>query len=254
MKTLTNKIGTLMTAGFILGAGAMAHASFIDVRFGSNFDGFGGFSPGGNGDWTELAGGINFLRASGSNSNGALLTQLSGDDALSQEAGSRYVFTSMVQYNNVGSGGSANVSMSLFSGQTNAAFGITLKMFGADNTFQIDTGLNQFNAVGDAIKTWEGEAFGSGALFTLEGMLDFTEDNVDVLFRLTDENGYSDTVSRTLAKGDWSGGNYHGIGTRNAGGNANFDVITFTAAIPEPSTLALLGIALGYVFYRRRRR
>ena len=226
------KIGTLLTVGLIAGAGAMAHAGTLDVNFGSDNDGFGGFTAGGHGTWSEQAKAINFDReADNSDRNGRLMTNaFTGGRALSKAAGSSYTFTSVIQYtSSSGSGRSRNVSMVLF-GADSGSFGITLKMLEARNTFQIDLGLNEWSSQNTpgARKTWEGAKFASGAVFTLVGTVTFTEDDAMISFTLTDNTArpFSDTVTRTIPKSSLSG-DFHGVATRNRG--LNFDVISFTA-------------------------
>ncbi|MCC5844312.1 MAG: polysaccharide lyase family 7 protein [Verrucomicrobia bacterium] len=190
------------------------------ARFGSDFDGFAGFSTGGNGTFTEQTDSINFNRNFADNSNAFLYTT---NSSVNTNAGSSYAFTSVVKYNSSTDIGSPrNVSMVLFSGQTNGAFGITLKMHEHANTFQIDTGLNQFDG---PTTSWGGKPFASGATYTLEGTVYFTADHAHVTFKLTDDAGFSDTTTRIFSKSDLNIGNRHGIGTRNRG--LNFDAKYF---------------------------
>lgn len=231
MQTLLKKIGMLVSAGVLLGAGVAAHASSLDVNFGSNHDGFGGFSPLGRGSLTEGPDSILVRIPSGSsNRNTTMMTAaLTGENALSRAEGSIHTFVSVIKFNSTtGSGASRNVSMVLF-GNKNGTHGISLKLHEADDLFQIDLGLNNFSsksASGES-KKWAGASFTSGAVFILEGTVRFMKDTVFVTFTLTDDASpaFSDTVARTIPISSLAG-DYHGFGTRNRG--LSFDALSFT--------------------------
>ncbi|MCC5845681.1 MAG: hypothetical protein JJU05_15635 [Verrucomicrobia bacterium] len=231
MQTILKKIGILLSAGCILGAGGTAHASSIEVNFGSNRDGFGGFTPLGWGSFTEETDSILYQGpGSNRNRNSTLMTgALTGENALSRAEGSSHTFVSVIQFNSTtGSGASRNVSMVLFGDQVGTN-GISLKLHEARNSFQIDLGLNNFSSESTpgATKTWGGAPFASGAVFTLEGTVRFTADDVFVTFTLTDhaEAPFSDTVARTIPISSLSG-DFHGFGSRNRG--LNFEAQRFT--------------------------
>jgi len=263
MKTRTNKLATLLTAGII--AGANAHAALLEVDFGNGDgkDGQGGFALLGRGAITQQEDWINYtLGDQGGNNRLSTYTTtaLSGANALSRDAGSSYTFTSEIRINSmITTQNTRNLSMMLFA-ENVGNDGIALKLYtgGDGNTFQIDLGTRDFSSDADAgeRKVWGGAAFvGSGAVFTLEGTVNFTADDAIVTFRLTDDAAtpFTDTVSRTIAKSTLAtvGGDKHGISLFHRG--TDYDAFSF-AVIPEPSTLVLLGISPGSVPLFRRRR
>ena len=264
MKTRTNKLATLLTAGII--AGANAHAAFLEVDFGNGDgkDGQGGFALLGRGAITQQEDWINYTLGDQGSRNRLstyTTTALSGANALSRDAGSSYTFTSEIRINSmITTQNTRNLSLVMFGDNTAANDGIALKLYtgGDGNTFQIDLGTRDFSSDADAgeRKVWGGAAFvGSGAVFTLEGTVNFTADDAIVTFRLTDDAAtpFTDTVSRTIAKSTLAdvGGDKHGISLFHRG--TDYDAFSF-AVIPEPGTLALVGIALGSLLLFRRRR
>ncbi len=231
-----------MTAGLIAGAGVTAHADLLEVNFGNGAgkDGQGGFALLGRGTITPQVDRINYSLDDQGRTNRVstyTTTALSGDNALSRDAGSSYTFTSEIRINSmVTTQKTRNVSLVLFGDNTAANDGIALKLFtgGDGNTFQIDLGTRDFSADTDSgeKKVWSGSAFvGSEAVFTLEGTVNFTADDAIVTFSLTDQNGFTDAVSRTIAKSTLAsvGGDRHGISLFHRG--SNYDVFRF-AVIP----------------------
>jgi len=258
MNTTTKTFAALLTAGLLMGAGSPALAlpiEFLDVTFGSDANGvdngFAGFTEGGNGTWSEGTESINFKRSATNNGSAYVMTNaLTGVNALSTDAGNSYTFTSVIQYNSIEERlDRARVGMVVF-GDSNGDNGIFLQLY---NTSLWGIGTN----IGDQPSNpWGGATFGTGAIYTLETTVTFTENDADVSIKLTDNQvvPVTDTLTGTVAKTSLVG-DYHGLATRNQG--LDFDIQSFNitqTAIPEPSTLALLGVALGWIFCMRRRR
>ncbi len=72
----------------MLGAAGSVHAAILDVNFGSDYDGLGGFTAVEQaGTWTETANAQNFYISGPNWSNAGLFTALSGENALSTTEG-----------------------------------------------------------------------------------------------------------------------------------------------------------------------
>jgi hypothetical protein len=265
MNITTKKLGTLVAAGFLMGAGSIAHAAIIDVTFGSDAngvgEGFAGFTASvENGAWTEQADSVRYAVSGSSNTNGSLMRELSGVNALSTSAGSSYTFTTVIDSTSGGDGNRPNrIALSMFANTGTAGdlndTGIVVKLLTQDSasTFQINRGLSNFNQQKEV--SWGGAALGEST-FTLESTVSFTATDANISFTLTDADNFSDTMDHTIALTNLALGDFHGAAARsrtNGGTPFTMDVQSFTA-IPEPSTLALLGIALGSAFFFRRRR
>ena len=274
MNITTKKLGTLVAAGFLMGAGSLALAfpiEILDVNFGSpDNDGLGGFTTSlqdsVDGSWTVQSDSIRYSILGGSSNllNASLVRELDGVDALSTAAGSSYTFTTVIDSTSGGNSNRPNrIALSMFADTDVAAdlnnTGIVVKLLtDGTSTFQINRGLNNFNQQKQV--SWGGAALGEST-FTLESTVSFTATHANIWFTLTDGNNFSDTMDHTIALADLVLGDYHGAAarsrTRNDTPNVAFtmDVESYNiTAIPEPSTLALLGIALGAAALFRRRK
>jgi len=270
MNITTKKLGTLVATGFLMGAGSLALAfpiEILDVTFGTDANGvgngFAGFTDSKqNGDWSEQDDSVRYSVTGSGNTNGSLMRELSGVNALSTAAGSSYTFTTVIDSTGAGDSNRPNrIALSMFANTGTAGSlndtGIVVKLLtqNSASTFQINRGLSNFDETKQV--SWGGAALG-GSTFTLESTVTFTATDANISFTLTDGNNFSDTMDHTIALTNLALGDFHGAAARSRtdGGTAfTMDVESFNiTAIPEPSTLALLGIALGAAALFRRRR
>ncbi|MCC5846145.1 MAG: PEP-CTERM sorting domain-containing protein [Verrucomicrobia bacterium] len=262
----SKKIGTLMTAGILMSLGALSHAAFLDVTFGSDHDGYAGFTATSEyGTWTEQSDSIRNLQQNSPStptySNAALMRELGGASALSTAAGSSYTFTSEISSTSTNTGGNDlnRFGMVMFANTDQAASigsaGIAVVLT-AESNLRIGGGINNFSAGVGALTAWTGQSITNGS-FTLESAVSFTATDANIIFTLTDGTLHSQTLTHTIARTSLNLGDFHGFGTRTDTRNNN----TFTMdvqsmqIIPEPSSLLLTGVALlGALVFRRRAR
>jgi hypothetical protein len=262
MNTTTKKLGTLIAAGFLMGG--VAQAAILDVTFGTENDGSGDFTQEvetANLTWSDTADSLQLSRVvePGLN-NSSALTQLT----LDRSVGNEYQFTMVFSWDEGYAGNNNRFGLQMFADDSAAALsteGIAAFWNIANNTWYVGGGVNVFDystaKLGEA-KT--GTPFsGETQEYTIDGTVAFLAG--DVLFAefsIIDPDNTTTTIGGNFVASEMTGDWFGLVGrNRTTGGALEINAKSFNAtqtAIPEPSTLALLGIALGSAFFFRRRK
>jgi hypothetical protein len=277
MNTITKKLGALVAAGFLMGG--LAQAAILDVTFGSNNDVLGGFSvidPNPTSVTTETDS-VRWTQTQNSLQNAGLLQSVS----LNRGVGAAYTIrgntTWSAEYDRTYRQG-----IYLFGDDINLSNdvepGALSIQFQVDNSgISIREALNTANYFGpgqidlDGTSPYNDDGLNSNDTFTDVQMNFVAEieflagDQLQVDF--TFEHDFpgsvaglqTDSISATLTASDFTGDLFgFAARSRNDGGAdsvINWQSFSITqTAIPEPSTLVLLGLALGSVFLFRRRK
>ena len=280
MKTRTNKLATLLTAGLIAGASVTAHVAVVPVSFDLGSDpgkttfqdaGFITAIPGNNSTITNVANGTRFSSSSNDRNLGMVRTF----DGLGDGARNNFSINTSIYLDNFASfrPDLRHAAIVLFSpgtsegdyitGDTGNSLAISLRSSdsGDEGTLYLGEGVRTGSPF--ATTTWDNVAGNDDPIARFDR---FTF-NVDVTFSGVDDMLVTATMTRTGGAGigqsatvshlfnnasDYIGGEYFGFGFR--GGNSTRTDLESFAVIPEPGTLVLVGIALGSLLLFRRRR
>jgi hypothetical protein len=267
MNVTTKNLGTLITAGFLMGFLSLSHATpILDVTYDFGTDPGkttfedAGFTKITSGDTfvSNVADGVHFGNPDlAARNNVGIFRQFTG---LGTTLTNNFTITTTLTYDTLATNANNNRpgGITLFAAENNLQSGINLRILqtstvGTD-TLHISRGLDVANL---ATQTWTGDiAQGDVLTFTVVGTFNTIADSLLLEFTAT-RGVQSQTLNYTVA--DFSSsvniaGNYFGLASRINGGVIT-EADTFSVnVIPEPSTLALLGIALGsLVLFRRRK-
>ncbi len=284
MNVMTNKTATLLTAGLLMGMAGLTHATLLDVTFGTANDNFGGFTSGASATtttpapaWALTATGARFTNdptgpASPPDSgqvNSSFLRQVT----LDRSDGASYTITGVLDLISTYAGDNNRLGMSIFATSEALAgvdSGISLQVNLGSGQVQIrHPGVNGVSTFATASLSGilASDLIGQRLVYTAD--IDFVGANINLAFSLAAPNlipdpvndpltSFSQSISSTgtIVADSFTGDNF-GFGNRGRVRNENpgfiFEAQSF-AVIPEPSTLVLLGIALGSVVLLRRRK
>ncbi len=268
MNTNTQKLGTLIAAGFLMSMAGLAQASLLDVTFGSANDGYAGFTSGlfGGGTpvpvWSNETNGVRFTNAP-TNDSGQVNSSLLREITLDRTSGRSYTITGVADLINTYANDNNRLGISLFTTSDDVAgalTGLSLQINLGNSLLGIrrpgvDGGTNTSAALSGVTAT---QLIGQTLTYTADIL--FTGLNIEIDFTLSAPiNSYSQTVSAIVLAADYTGDNF-GFGARGRVRNTDTRIDPFIyeaksfSVIPEPSTLALLGIALGsLVLFRPRK-
>jgi hypothetical protein len=275
MKAPSKKFQTLIAAGFLMG---MCSLTFGQTTiFGSDNDGLGGFTQSStltDESWTTNADAVRYQNANASTYNSSFLTEF----VMDRSVGKSYTITGTLNWVD-GDPDTNNRFGMYFFGDNNTvpnenelgALGLIYNaddgdVAPADSNDDDDlgwlVGIDQ-SPVDSVLRTQTlvpsaGDLIGSEFTFTTQ--IDFVDVSGDTYINLsaTMNAGGEDTLLSTQVLASDYTGDYFGFVTRardNSGAGLPWtvDYTTFNA-IPEPSTLALLGVALGFIAMFRRRK
>ncbi len=205
----------------------------LDVNFGSDHDGFAGFTPfagAAEAVWTEQTDSIRFSSVSD-----RIRASLLREFPLDTSDGNIYSFAGAINAIDGGRGGRGNrIGLQLFSPAHTANTSL--------DASGIHVGLGEMSAglsiyilpgimaeAGGTTEAWDGKEL-NGGLFTYEATVAFVGTSVEVSFTLTDADGATGTVTTTLALSALNLGSRFGVASHDRSADTspfNYEVHSF---------------------------